>query len=73
MSSNTSQQKTDGRNLFFTIGGLVVVLLIFAIFFEKKSGTLAPKVIVESQMVEKPLVIKKTTVIPKTTVNIQSM
>ena len=73
MSSNTSQQKADGRNLFFTIGGLIAILLILTIFFEKKSGTIAPKVIVKSQEVEKPQVIQKTAVIPKTTVNIQSM
>ena len=73
MSSNTSQQKTDGRNLFFTIGGLVIVLLILTIFFEKKSGTIVPEVTVKSQELEKPQVIPKKTVILKTTVNIQPM
>ena len=73
MSSNLSQQKTDGRNLFFTIGVVVIVLLILAIFFEKKSGTIAPEVTVQPQEVEKPQIIQKTAVIPKTTVNIQSM
>jgi len=73
MSSNTSQQKIDGRNLFFAIGGLVVVLLIFTTFIEKRSGTIIPKATVNPQEVGKPQVIPEASVIQKTTVNIQPM
>jgi Bax protein len=73
MSSNTSQQKIDGRNLFFAIGGLVVVLLILTTFIEKRSGTITPKATINPQEVGEPQVISKAAVIQKTTVNIQPM
>ena len=73
MSSDPSQEKFDGRNLVLTIVGLVVVLLILTIFFEKKSGTITPKVTVKSQEFEKSQRISKALVVPKTKVSIQPM
>jgi Bax protein len=73
MNANSSQSPVDARNLLFTIGALVVVLLLLAVLIEKKLVVIKSQVTVKPQEIEKPQVIIRTPIIPMTTVNIQPL
>lgn len=73
MNVHTTERKMEIRNLLFTFGGVVIVLLFLSVVIERKSLAVKPPVMDTLHLAEKPRITAEPPVIPKTRVKIQPL